>query len=116
MRASRVGLSRLDIVVEGFEVYELNDISKVAQIIAPALNFFPVVIRNKETGTVQRYFNVSVGPQDPSLFFPPTGVQVAGHTRYRGGIIHIGPGEKPLELSDIDRHKEYAHRMITCES
>lgn len=101
---ANVTLTKLPEKVEGFEVYHLTGVSRIIEDVVPELNFFAVVSQDPQTLTVQRYFNISVGPQDGQLFMPSAGTDVIHHTNLMG-IVRVYPGQPEPSMNDLQIHK-----------
>jgi hypothetical protein len=67
----------------GLRAYQLANRNGTMWLLAPELNFFPVVQQAVASGRREAYSNIALGEPDASLFEPPSGVEVVPLTEPR---------------------------------
>jgi hypothetical protein len=73
--------------LEGLQLYQLTGPEGDVEVLAPALNFFPVVRQYIKDGERWGYSNIRVREQDPALFEPPPGAAVTERTEPLGIVV-----------------------------
>ena len=97
--------TKLPETLEGLDVYQrASKVSAIVEYVAPALNFFPILIETAGTDERKRFLNIRMGPVDSREFFPPPGVAVIQHQNLRG-IIQSVPGQPEPTLAQLKEHK-----------
>jgi hypothetical protein len=97
MREENPNLARDSRTVESFRVRQVNSRGRVT-LVAPALNFFGLVVDNPATGARTRYYDVTVGDQNPAMFVPPPNVTVLAHALPMGIITDGTIPPTPAEI------------------
>jgi hypothetical protein len=103
MREENPNLSKTVNTIESMPVREVKGPGSI-EVVAPELNFFALSKENKATGARTRYVNIVKGPQDTSLFSPPSGQTVIAHVLPMG-IITDGT-VPPLPSQIRAEHKQ----------
>jgi len=79
------GLTNETRVVEQLQLYKQVDASGREAWLAPALNFFPVLVtKSPVLGTLQAYSRFELNEPDPALFLPPDGAVIRHSVEPRG--------------------------------